>query len=42
VIEALQACDQPDQAAGSASDHDISRYVESRSPGIPGKEQPTG
>jgi DNA-binding GntR family transcriptional regulator len=42
VIEALQACDQPDQQAGVASDHDISRYVESRPPDLPGTGQPTG
>jgi DNA-binding GntR family transcriptional regulator len=43
VIEALQACDQPDQQAGGvAADHDIPRYVESRSAGIPGQGQPTG
>jgi DNA-binding GntR family transcriptional regulator len=36
VIEALQACDQPDQQAGVAPEHDIPRYVESRSPDIPG------
>ena len=42
VIEALQACDQPDQQAGAAADHAIPRYVESRSPDLPGKGQPTG
>ena len=42
VIEALQAVDQPDQPAGVAADHDISRYVESRSTDVPGKGQPTG
>jgi DNA-binding FadR family transcriptional regulator len=42
VIEALQACDQPDQQAGAASDHDISRYVESRPPDLPATGQPTG
>jgi DNA-binding GntR family transcriptional regulator len=30
VIEALQACDQPDQQAGRATDHEISHYVEAR------------
>ena len=42
VIEALLACDQPDQRAAGTADHDISRYVESRSPDTPGKRQPTG
>ena len=42
VIEALQACDEPDQPAGATAEHDIPRYVESRSPGVPGEGQPTG
>src|SRR5579859_4377838 len=43
VIGALQACDQPDQQAGATADpRDIPRYVESRSAGLPGTQQPTG
>ena len=42
VIKALQACEQPGQPAGATADHDIPRYVESRSPGVPGQGQPTG
>src|ERR1700685_4399865 len=42
VIEALQASDQADQPAGATADHDIPRYVESRSPGVPGLGQPNG
>jgi hypothetical protein len=45
VIEALRACDQPDQPdqpARAAAAHDIPRYVESRSPDVPGTGQPTG
>jgi len=41
VIEALRACDQPDQPARAAAEHDIPRYVESRSPDVPGTGQPT-
>ncbi len=42
VIEALRACDQPDQPAGGAPEDDIPRYVEPRSPDITGTGQPTG
>jgi DNA-binding GntR family transcriptional regulator len=42
VIEALRASDQPDQPAGATADHDIPRYVESRSPDVPGTGQPIG
>jgi DNA-binding GntR family transcriptional regulator len=42
VIKALQACDQPDQPDGAAAEHDIPRYVESRSPDVTGTGQPTG
>src|SRR6202042_1668561 len=42
VIEALQACDEPDQPAGATAEHDIPRYVESRSPDSAGNGQPTG
>ena len=42
VIEALQACDEPDQPAGATVEHDIPRYVESRSPDSAGNGQPTG